>query len=519
VAEQEAEKELEYVPTREELENEELQLLEATGAIAVQRREEAYQERKRWKEKNPSLLDKWEMDMEEVRMDTQRRMLWGDLRKKSGKGRRMRGKQIQEKEMEIRYNRGFPVEDPEDEAEDAEQDKRWIDMWRAAWPEQEAVDPHDPESFGFGLVGEITGAHGIHGDVRVRADDFLCDQGYDPAEHLGRRNFSNWTEKSKRVHIKAPHRRFPRPFRIITGKRVQRRVYALRLKGIETAEEAVALRGYKVYALEPPPGPRTKLPDGVDLDMSMEDLYDANTTTFHTLDALELIGARCEMLVGEKDASAEELGVFAAAETPAEAKEALEAAGLVSMPFGEISAVVPDFKIAPRFRCRKAAHDLLDITLLSNVEGGEGKYLYEPDPESPMGKYFGINEMKHLPQEFERVTYVPFVPDMIARIDASSGTPTVYFTLPRGHLKAASFTCRKRIVDERGLLSPPRGAAIKALLPPAGKSHSLRRRDGKKRPLHGTAPVPPEDMPSPAGMIFPEPPPGVPRPPEFRTRG
>ena len=64
-----------------------------------------------------------------------------------------------------------------------------------------ALDPHDPESFGFAFVGEVTGAHGarpghyfayfayfairlissclqgVHGDVRVRADDFLCDQG------------------------------------------------------------------------------------------------------------------------------------------------------------------------------------------------------------------------------------------------------------------------------------------------------------------------------------------------------
>ena len=41
---------------------------------------------------------------------------------------------------------------------------------------------------------------------------------------------------------------------------------------------------------------------------------------------------------------------------------------------------------------------------------------------------------------------------------------------------------------------------VKALLPPEGKSHALRRRDGKRRPLHGTAPAAPEDMPQPAGQ-------------------
>merc|ERR1719262_2079368 len=132
------------------------------------------------------------------------------------------------------------------------EDKRWMDMWRAMWPSADAVDPHDPESFGFGLVGEITGAHGLHGAVRVRTDDMLVDQGYDPAEHLSYRNFTNWTEeKSKRLHLKAPYRRFPRPFKIISGKRVSRRVYAMQLKGVETPEEAEDLRGYQVFVLEP----------------------------------------------------------------------------------------------------------------------------------------------------------------------------------------------------------------------------------------------------------------------------
>ena len=48
------------------------------------------------------------------------------------------------------------------------------------------------------------------------------------------------------MHLKAPHRRFPRPFRILTGKRVQRRVFALRLHGVESPEEALGL-AYHVY--------------------------------------------------------------------------------------------------------------------------------------------------------------------------------------------------------------------------------------------------------------------------------
>merc|ERR550525_860360 len=110
-----------------------------------------------------------------------------------------------------------------------------------------------------------------------------------------------------------------------------------------------------------------------------------------------------------------------------------------------------------------AAHSLLDITMYSEIKGGEGKYLYEPDPESPLAKCFGFNPwLKKLkavkginpgealynpdpnspigrrvaiPQaaSYERVVYVPFVPDMIARVDADHSGSTIYFTLPPGH--------------------------------------------------------------------------------------
>eukprot|EP00435_Cladocopium_sp_Y103_P070711 s109_g35.t2 len=507
------------VPSREELEQQQIQLLEATGALELQRKEEAFQARKKWREKNPSPLDRWSQEMQEVRNDTERRMLWGDLKKKSGGHKRYRGKKVGEEEGKMKFNRGFPLEDTEaQERADQDRDREWLDMWRASWPEGHSLDPHDPESFGFAFVGTVTGAHGVNGDVRVRADDFLCDQGYDPDEHLARRNFSNFTEDSKRVHLKSPHRRFPRPFRILTGKRVQRRVYALRLHGVESPEEAVALRGYKVFVLEPPPTAADKAKEDEQGGM---DLYDAGTTKFHTRDALGLLGSKCVMITG--NVSEETLGSFAAAESPKEAQEVLTEAGAGLQHFGNLSAVVPDYKIARRHRGRKAAHDLLDITLVDEVKGGEGKYLFEPDPESPNGKQrtqaLNMDDWRTGDPNFERVVYVPFVPDMIARVDADRAGSTVYFTLSDDYLEKTSFSCRKRIVDERGLLVIPRGPYVKALLPPEGKSHALRRRDGKRLPLHGTAPAAPEDMPQPAGQAYPETSPGVPEPPLHRPFG
>lgn len=56
-------------------------------------------------------------------------------------------------------------------------------------------------------------------------------------------------------------------------------------------------------------------------------------------------------------------------------------------------------------------------------------------------------------------------------------------------------------------------------MPPEGKSHALRRRDGKRLSLHGTAPASPEDMPQPAGKAYPETSAGVPEPPLHRPFG
>jgi hypothetical protein len=206
---------------------------------------------------------------------------------------------------------------------------------------------------------------------------------------------------------------------------------------------------------------------------------------------------------------------FALADSPSAAKKVLDWHNVGATEFGEMTGVVPDFKIAPRFRARMAAHSLLDITLKDEIGGGEGKYLYEEDPNSPLGKF--LNKPAP-PLGYERVTYVPFVPDMIARVDADGLSKTVYFTLPEGHLEATSYTCRKRIIDEQGLIAIPRAPIVKALLPPPGRSHAVRRRDGKSRPLHGTAPAAPPDMLHPAGMVHPEVPAGVATPEYYRER-
>ncbi|CAK0855054.1 unnamed protein product [Prorocentrum cordatum] len=508
--------ELDYVPTREELQAEEYALLKATGALEVQAKEEARREKLKWRKENPSPMDQWEIDMQEAANDLMRRRLYGDLKLGSKAHKRLRGKNVEEKETEIKYNRGFPVAETEESLRAcALQEKKWMDQWRAMWPTMEAVDPHDPESFGFSFIGEISGVFGVRGEVRVRVDYDISRQGYVADRHLGHRNFSNWTEKPKRVHLKAPNRRFPRPFQIITGKRVQRDVYALQLAGVQTVEEARALSGFRVFALEPPPGIETEVNPAYGFDG--EDLYDADTTTFHVNDALDLVGCKC--LTFTSQVSEEVLADFAMAESREEAQQVLDDAGVEVVNFGELTGVIPDYRIQRRKRGRMQAHSILDITLSKEIVVGSCGYLYEHNPNSPEGKYFMANQDQ---SQYEKVTHVPFVPDMIARIDGGDDgiERAVYFSLPKDHIQRTTFTARKRLVDERGLLVSPRNPDARALLPPAGKSHALRRRDGKRLPLQisTTAPAPPEDMLQPAGKVFEEPKPGVPVPPMERTR-
>jgi len=407
------------------------------------------------------------------------------------------------------------MDTPEQEQADQLQDRQWLDGWRATWPEGSTVDPHDPESFGFSFVGEVIGTHGLHGDVKVRIDDDLYLTGFEFNDVLLRRAYSNWDEKPKRVHLKAPHRRFPRAFRILRGFKVNNRIYGLRLHGVDDVNEAAQMAGYKVYTLSAPPTAEEVAKK--QLEMSVEELYHGRTTTFATRDAMELIGAKCVMVSAE--AREDVLGEFAAAETSEKAKEVLTAAGVETVTFGDLTAVVPDHRMNRRYKGRKSAHDLLDITIRPEVQAGEGKYLFEPDPKSLLGKSLQMNKFRPYDPLMDRVVYIPFAADLIARVDADESGVTAYFTLPPNYLQATSFTCRKRIINDQGLLAIPRASPVRALLPPAGKSHALRRRDGKNLPLHGTAPAAPLDMPMPAGMAFPEPSPGVPRPPLTRPHG
>merc|ERR1719428_1159097 len=288
-----------------------------------------------------------------------------------------------------------------------------------------------------------------------------------------------------------PHRRFPRPYRILRGMRVTREVYALRLRDINSREDAERMRGCKVYILDPPKD-GSKTPMARDSEEAEEDPLDADYTVWSFRDAMKLVGSRCFQLEGVSDQT---LADFAAAETQDEADKILAEAGHTAAPFGKISAVAPDTAFSRRTNFwtksnRKTAHDMLDITLDSGDAITEDHYLHDKKPSGQ-----AVSSWTRSGEGFDHVVYVPFVPQMIARVHAdTSGRTSVYFTMPKGHVQTCSYVVPKRTYNEWGELMLQRPAPVRAVLPPVRQPLDARRRRQLKlerqRSLNGTAPAP-----------------------------
>jgi 16S rRNA processing protein RimM len=104
------------------------------------------------------------------------------------------------------------------------------------FPDNKNIDPYDPATFGYVEIGIVTGAHGVHGWIKVKSTtDFpkerLCDAG------------------SIR-HLKLPNKRAPRRVVLLQGKAAHQDEYLLQLDDIEDRDTAQKLRGAILYARE-----------------------------------------------------------------------------------------------------------------------------------------------------------------------------------------------------------------------------------------------------------------------------
>jgi 16S rRNA processing protein RimM len=103
------------------------------------------------------------------------------------------------------------------------------------YPDNKNINPYDPATFGYVEVGIVTGAHGVHGWIKVQSTtDF-------PLERLCKAGIR---------HLKAPTKRAPRRVTLLQGKHRLEDEYLLQLDVAEDRDTAAKLRGSVLYARE-----------------------------------------------------------------------------------------------------------------------------------------------------------------------------------------------------------------------------------------------------------------------------
>lgn len=107
-----------------------------------------------------------------------------------------------------------------------------LDLPLVSYPDTQSIDPYDPQTFGYILIGTIQNAHGVHGWLKVasKSSSSSCDPGL--------------------VYLKPARKRAPRPIRLRQGKQVDATMHLVELEGITSREEAQQLRGAALYIRE-----------------------------------------------------------------------------------------------------------------------------------------------------------------------------------------------------------------------------------------------------------------------------
>lgn len=107
---------------------------------------------------------------------------------------------------------------------------------KVEFPDNKNIDPYDPSTFGYVEVGIVTGAHGVHGWIKVKSTtDF-------PKERL--------CEAGSIRHLKLPSKRAPRQVTLLQGRPAHQDEYLLQLDDINDRDTAQRLRGSVLYARE-----------------------------------------------------------------------------------------------------------------------------------------------------------------------------------------------------------------------------------------------------------------------------
>jgi 16S rRNA processing protein RimM len=117
-----------------------------------------------------------------------------------------------------------------EEEEELKSEKR--ERNKREFPDNKQIDPYNPSTYGYVELGTIVGSHGVYGLMKISAvTDFperLCKPGI--------------------RHLKVPNRRSPREIRLLEGRHRNDNEYLIKLENIGDRNEALKLRGSKLYA-------------------------------------------------------------------------------------------------------------------------------------------------------------------------------------------------------------------------------------------------------------------------------
>lgn len=131
------------------------------------------------------------------------------------------------------------------------------------FPDTRSVDPYDPTTYGYTELGTITGAHGVHGLLKITAVTEFSERLCRPSVR----------------HIKAQNRRSPRQIQLLEGRHRLGDEYLIKLEGIGDRDAANRLRGSVLFARQEERPDELEqdeylVNDLVGLDVFLEEGYD-----------------------------------------------------------------------------------------------------------------------------------------------------------------------------------------------------------------------------------------------------
>jgi ribosomal 30S subunit maturation factor RimM len=169
---------------------------------------------------------------------------------------------VLELEIETKKERNKPLP-PDDSLEKEPRLRNQI-----LFPDTRTVDPYDPTTYGYTELGTITGAHGVHGLLKIAAVT----------------EFSERLCRSGVRHVKAPNRRSPRQIQLLEGRHRLGDEYLIKLAGIGDRDAANKLRGSVLFARQEERPEELEqdeylVNDLVGLDVFLEEGYDESESS------------------------------------------------------------------------------------------------------------------------------------------------------------------------------------------------------------------------------------------------